>query len=52
MGQCTREDIGMMFGQFHMSKAQFGVRLLRLQKEKGWLVPPPLHLEVPEAVTV
>ncbi len=48
MGESTREDIGMMFGQMHTTKAQFGTRLLRMQKEKGWLVPPPLHLQVPE----
>lgn len=45
MGQSLREDIGMMFGQFHMKKAQFGVKVLRLNKEKGWVIPPPLHLE-------
>lgn len=45
MGQSIREDIGVMFGQFHMRKAQAGVSLLRLQKEKGWLVPPPLHTQ-------
>ncbi|MGG1575717.1 DUF3231 family protein [Fictibacillus sp. NRS-1165] len=50
MGQSIREDIGAMFGQFHMNKAQFGVRLLRMMKEKGWLVPPPLHMEIPEAI--
>ncbi|WP_026570869.1 MULTISPECIES: DUF3231 family protein [Sediminibacillus] len=43
IAQCIREDIAMMYGQIHMSKAQFGARLLRLNKEKGWLVPPPLH---------
>jgi hypothetical protein len=43
MGQCIREDIAMMFGQFHMQKAQLGAKVLRLNKEKGWLVPPPLH---------
>lgn len=43
MGQCMREDIAMMFGQFHMQKATFGGKLLRMNKEKGWLVPPPLH---------
>ncbi|MDQ0178315.1 hypothetical protein J2S08_004219 [Bacillus chungangensis] len=47
MGQSIREDIGAMFGQFHLSKAQFGVKVLRLNKEKGWLVPPPLHLDTP-----
>ncbi|QZT33046.1 DUF3231 family protein [Caldalkalibacillus thermarum TA2.A1] len=52
MGQSIREDIGMMFGQIHASKAQLGARLLRMQKEKGWLVPPPLHQQVRETVEV
>lgn len=43
MGQSIREDIGAMFGRFHVSKAQLGLKALRLNKEKGWLVPPPLH---------
>jgi hypothetical protein len=52
IGQCIREDIAMMFGQFHITNAQFGARLLRLNKEKGWLVPPPLHLKTPELAHV
>ena len=44
MGQSIREDIGTMFGLFHMKKALFGAKLLRLNKEKAWLVPPPLHV--------
>lgn len=48
MGQCIREDIAMMFGQFHVQKAAFGGKVLRLNKEKGWLVPPPLHLNKSE----
>lgn len=43
MGQSIREDIAMMFGQFHIQKATIGGKVLRLNKEKGWLVPPPLH---------
>jgi hypothetical protein len=43
IAQCIREDIAMMFGQFHMQKATLGGKLLRLNKEKGWLIPPPLH---------
>ncbi|HLS10270.1 DUF3231 family protein [Lentibacillus sp.] len=43
MGESTREDIAMMFGQFHTQKAALGAKALRLNKEKGWLVPPPLH---------
>lgn len=44
MGKCLREDVGMLFGQFHLKKAQAGVTLLRLSKKKGWVVPPPLHV--------
>ncbi|MGM8212196.1 DUF3231 family protein [Virgibacillus sp. W0430] len=47
MGQSIREDIGLLFGQFHVNKAQFGVKVLKLNKEKGWLVPPPLHMDTP-----
>ncbi|AIE58936.1 hypothetical protein MGA3_11835 [Bacillus methanolicus MGA3] len=52
MGQSIREDIGIMFGQFHITKAQYGVRLLRINKEKGWLIPPPLHVQIPEPTHV
>lgn len=48
MGMSIREDIAMMFGQMHVKKAQLGLKILRLNKEKGWLIPPPLHLAVPE----
>ncbi|OMP66469.1 DUF3231 family protein [Domibacillus epiphyticus] len=42
MGQSIREDIGAMFAKFHAEKARLGGECLRLNKEKGWLVPPPL----------
>lgn len=48
MGQSIREDIAMMFGQFHIQKATLGGKALRMNKEKGWLVPPPLHYFRPE----
>jgi len=48
IGQCIREDIALMFGQFHTAKALLGAKFLKLNKEKGWLIPPPLHLQVPE----
>lgn len=43
MGQCIREDIAMMFAQFHAQKAVLGGKALRLNKEKAWIIPPPLH---------
>ncbi|MBP1948651.1 DUF3231 family protein [Virgibacillus litoralis] len=47
MGQCTREDVAMLFGQFHMNKSQTSAKALRLNKEKGWLITPPLHTDIP-----
>lgn len=43
IGQSIREDIAMVFGQIHTQKASLGAKVLRLNKEKGWLIPPPLH---------
>ena len=45
MGQCLREDIAMMFGKYIADRAMLGAKLLRLNKEKGWIIPPPLHNE-------
>jgi hypothetical protein len=50
MGKSIREDIGALFGKYHMTKAALGVRILEMSKEKGWLVPPPLHIKRPEEV--
>ena len=44
MGQCIREDIALMFGKYHDERALFGAKLLRLNKEKGWIIPPPLQI--------
>lgn len=52
IGQSVREDIAMMFSQFHATKVQYAGRLLRLNKEKGWLIPPPLHVQTPEPALV
>lgn len=52
IGQSVREDIGAMFAQFHTTKLQFGARALRLNKEKGWFIPPPLHVQTPEPAHV
>lgn len=52
MGQCIREDIAAMFGAFHMRKAQYAGQLLKMNKEKGWLVLPPLHVKQTEPVSV
>ncbi|WP_409340310.1 DUF3231 family protein [Paenibacillus sp. MBLB4367] len=52
MGKCIREDVGALFGKYHLTKAALGLKILKLCKEKGWLVPPPLHVQRPELVEV
>ncbi len=49
MATSMREDVGAMFGQFHMKNAQQGLSILRLIKEKGWVLTPPLHRAKVEA---
>jgi hypothetical protein len=44
IGKSIREDVAMMYAQFHAQKVALGGKTLRLNKEKGWLIPPPLHL--------
>lgn len=48
MGKSIREDIGALFAKYHATKAAIGLKTLRLSKEKGWLVPPPLVIERPQ----
>jgi hypothetical protein len=50
IGQSVREDIGALFAKYHLTKAAFGLRLLHMSKEKGWLIPPLLQIKRPESV--
>lgn len=50
MGQSIREDIGALFAKYHLTRAALGVKILRLTKKNGWLVPPPLQVKRPEPV--
>ncbi|WP_066021463.1 DUF3231 family protein [Clostridium sp. CT7] len=43
MSQSIREDVGLLFGKLGAKKAKDGAALLQIMKDKGWLVPPPLH---------
>lgn len=45
ISQCIREDIAMMLVQQNAKSIKDGAVLLQIMKEKGWLVPPPLHME-------
>ncbi|MOA38033.1 hypothetical protein D3C78_1596800 [compost metagenome] len=49
MGLSIREDIDALFAKYHLSKAALGLKILRLNKEKGWLIPPPLQIKRPES---
>ncbi|CAI6033297.1 DUF3231 family protein [Cohnella sp. JJ-181] len=50
MGKTIREDVLALFAKYHATKAAIGLSMLHLSKEKGWLVPPPLLIQRPEAV--
>lgn len=49
MAQSIREDVGALFAKYHLTKAALGLKILRLNKEKGWLIPPPLQIKRPES---
>ena len=48
MGLSIREDIGALFAKYHGIKTVFGLKILKMVKEKGWLIPPPLLIKKPE----
>lgn len=48
MGQCIREDVAALYAKYHLSMAALGARILKMNKEKGWLIPPPLQVKRPE----
>lgn len=50
MGSSIREDIGALFAKYHATLTAISIKLLRLNKDKGWLVPPPLQTKRPELV--
>lgn len=52
IGESIREDVGALFAKYHATKVMHGTRLLRINKEKGWLIPPPLQVKTPEPVRV
>ena len=45
IGISIREDIGEMYLEFHTQRAEYQDKLLKINKEKGWLIPPPLSLK-------
>ncbi|GGF85624.1 membrane protein [Paenibacillus albidus] len=50
MGQSIREDIGALFAKYHLTKTGLGVKILQMNKKKGWLIPPPLQVKRPDPV--
>ncbi|MEH6945149.1 DUF3231 family protein [Bacillus sp. JJ722] len=45
ISQCIREDIALLLTLQNTKSLKDGATLLQIMKEKGWLVPPPLHME-------
>lgn len=45
IGISIREDIKTMFGEFHTQKEEYERKLLKITKEKGWIVSPPINIK-------
>lgn len=52
MAKSVREDVAALFKKYHDTKAAIGLKTLRLSKENGWLIPPPLEIKNREMVEV
>jgi len=50
IGISIREDIGKIFASHHMELVKYGGKLLKIMKEKEWIVSPPLHKNVPKNI--
>lgn len=50
IGMAIREDVAALFAKYHLTKTTLGARILQMNKDKGWLVPPPLHVKHDEPV--
>ncbi len=50
IGSSIREDIGALFTKYHGILLTLAGQILRMNKDKGWLLPPPLHMEKRELV--
>ncbi|WP_404333005.1 DUF3231 family protein [Mesobacillus maritimus] len=38
-----REDVAKMFNEYYTNRVEQQDKLLKMNKEKGWLIPPPLN---------
>lgn len=45
IGICLHEDIRSMFSDFQAQKEEYEQNLLKITKEKGWLVTPPISVK-------
>ncbi|WP_026694990.1 DUF3231 family protein [Peribacillus kribbensis] len=45
MGLSVRKDITEMYGDLHNQLAEYAAKLLDVNKDKGWIVPPPLMVK-------
>ena len=45
MGISSQEDIASLFEEFHSLKAEHEWKLVKIIKEKGWYVSPPINIK-------
>ncbi|WP_010650521.1 DUF3231 family protein [Oceanobacillus massiliensis] len=44
-GIAIKEDVRSMFSEFNTQKEEYELKLLKVTKEKGWLVSPPINIK-------
>ena len=44
-GIAIREDLRSLFSEFSTQKDEYELKLLKLMKEKGWMVSPPINIK-------
>ncbi|WP_249871797.1 DUF3231 family protein [Oceanobacillus saliphilus] len=44
-GIANREDLRTMFSEFGEQKEEYELKLLKITKDKGWMVSPPLNIK-------
>ncbi|MGJ9456745.1 DUF3231 family protein [Oceanobacillus sp. CF4.6] len=45
IGIAIREDLRTMFSEFSTQKEEYELKLLKVMKEKGWVVSPPINIK-------
>jgi hypothetical protein len=43
ISESVRDDVGLMFTEFHTQKVVYGLKVKKLMEKRGWLLVPPYY---------